>query len=316
MTRPALALCVAAASIGSVLAQSRTPAPPRGQVLVHVLVTAADGTEPISGLDRGDFEALSDGRPVRIQSFTEGPHALTGVVLLDASASVPATINGPSGFFPAAIEDSFVGALTPRDRMRIGSFARRLTLSPEFTVARLPLVDAARRAVALPDEDRYGPSPLWDAIDAALAALEPEPGRKAIFVVTDGKSTGNTRGLEPVMRRAMLSDTAICIVGEGPTTVFRQTKAPDRASPEIRLAEIANRTGCLYVADGLANLGFGRPVNAPLFKTGQLLADLLESARMTYALGFAPPADDGADHALEVRVKLRRMHARARRVYR
>jgi VWFA-related protein len=317
MIRSPVALCLAALSALAAAGQSRAPSAPGNQVHVHALVTATGSTVPLRGLDRGDFELLSDGRPVPIQSFSAGPRPVSGVVLVDASASVPATVNGPSGFFARAVEESFVPSLAMGDRIRIGSFARGFTLSPEFTVARGPLVDAARRALDVPDEDRYGPSPLWDAIDAAVTALESEPGRRAIFVVTDGKSTGNSRALPGVLRHATQFDTAVCFIEEGPTTVFRQsTVTPSRATPEAVLRDIADQTGCLSVADGLANLGRAAATGAPLFKTGHLLAELLEAARMTYVLGFTPPVADDAEHKLEVRVKLTRMQVRARRIYR
>jgi hypothetical protein len=66
----------------------------------------------------------------------------------------------------------------------------------------------------VPDEERYGPTPLWDAVDAAVAELEPVPGRRMVILITDGLATGNRRSLQAVIDRARAADVSVSVIVE------------------------------------------------------------------------------------------------------
>jgi Ca-activated chloride channel family protein len=189
--------------------------------------------------------------------------------------------------------------------VQVGTFGRQITIGPPIVGNPRELMRAVERALDPKDADTFGPSPLWDAIDAAIAALAQATGRRAVIVVTDGRATGNREGREAVSGRAIAAGVTVSALGEAWEMVLRQDATTGvRVRPGVALEWIAMTTGGLYVADEATT-----PAPGPALE--RLLADL----HGRYTLGFTPPMRDGKTHGLEIRVKRPGLTLRARRTF-
>ena len=141
------------------------------------------------------------------------------------------------GLVPA-VASAMAAALEPGDAARVGIFGSEITLDGA------PLRDAAsidRVATAL-GERIGGPSPLWDALDAAARTLGNAEGRRGILVVTDGRTTGNRIGFQDALATLERARIPVFIV------VLDKSERP-LPDPGARLEQIARATGgtCLFV---------------------------------------------------------------------
>jgi Mg-chelatase subunit ChlD len=163
------------------------------------------------------------------------------VLMVDVSHSMTyGFIKRDRGLVPAAAS-ALADALEPGDVARVGTFGSDITIDPA------PLGDPAaiRTAAAALGERIGGPSPLWDALDAAARALAASDGRRAIVVVTDGRTSGNRLGFE---------DTRAALARAGVPVFVVSLDKSDRALPDpgARLERIAAATGgtCVFVERG------------------------------------------------------------------
>jgi len=172
---------------------------------------------------------------------------LTLCVIVDVTASM---VQLPGLVFDRQAADDQVstvlaaldGLLEPADRVRFGRIARTVVFGPAFVPA--DEVGRAGRVLALPEGDRYGPSPIWDAAGGALELLVGEGGRRAVIIWTDGRASGNRWSRHDVARRAGELGIPIHVVS-GPTeTIIRLTETTGvRIRPGVYLEWLAAETG-------------------------------------------------------------------------
>jgi hypothetical protein len=319
-------------AVGVVRAGSPELAPQQGEVSVPVSVTAADGVTPFTRLTAGDFEVRSDGVVVPILGISSESSPLSLVVLVDATWTMAVTAapfqpepreaqEGPPdptdevkgrrprcdavSLFLEPIRGGVLGKLREGDRVMVGSIARRLRLTRAFAgkagASEAGLLDVLQ----VPDQDRYGPTPIWDAIHDATTLLAAETGQKAIILSTDGASTGNRHGIDGVAERTALSGAAVYVVLEQPGGSLGMVRMIDRTdNPWILLSSrfgeqvnvtmrrLAAATGGRYTVNKAENRGL-KPH----------LARIMDQLHASHAIRFAPPTADGGAHRLEVRVK-------------
>jgi len=342
MTRHALGIAVLAVSLcssgGPIAGQPPVPSDPSGIVIVEVRAEKPDGASAV-GLGREDFEVTSDGEACPIESFSAEHRPATVVALFDVSASCPLQPK----LLKAAVEKHLIPSLRSGDRARFGTIGgRELVLNPQFSGGRKELL-AAARILNLPDAFvigsggtpssrasvftssgfktsgrlpavRLGPSPVWDGVFAAIAALQPEPGCRAIILLTDGRSTGNVYGLDEVIDRAMRAGVSINVISEGAETLIplNQTTAA-RVRPDVLLQAMADATGGAHVSalDALAAARDREPVDV----VGALMTRLVVQLHESCVLGFSAPQLDGKWHRLEVRARVPGVIVRARKGY-
>jgi len=173
--------------------------------------------------------------------------SLTLCVVVDVTASM---VQLPGLVFDREAADDQVstvmaaldGILEPSDRVRFGRIARTVVFGPEFVSG--DDVGRASHVLALPDADRYGPSPIWDAAGTALELLAGERGRRAVIIWTDGRASGNQWSRHDVARRAAELGIPIHVVS-GPTeTIIRLTETTGvRIRPSVYLGWLAAKTG-------------------------------------------------------------------------
>lgn len=301
-----------------VLALGQAPAPGQQQptfksgartVAVYATVTDRDG-RLAPDLTREVFEIRDNGKPQPITVFSNELQPITVVIMLDRSTSM----RGNLRLVERAAEE-FVGRLRPEDKARISTFANRIVVQPEtFTGDRDVLLDILRS-----DLPSSGPTPLWNAMDEAIVALQGQAGRKVVLVFSDGGDSPmnmrtDNRGLGDVMRRAQQDDVMVYAIGLQ-TTVLRgrgggggggvgaMTGGMTMVRPDPGLSMIADDTGGGYFeltrADDL----------------GSTFAQVAEELHHQYALGFEPPRLDDKTHKLDVRVTTKGMKVRARKEY-
>jgi hypothetical protein len=175
---------------------------------------------------------------------------LTVVLLLDVSASVSRL---PLFIEPRFVQvfNAFLQGLKPGDRAGIGVVARRLRLS-QLTSDPRELSTIARGFLQVADTDRLGPSPLWDAVDETIALVAGQTGRRAIVLFSDGKSSGNTHGLDEVTAHARQLGVSINAVVAGESSPG-QGQSTDHLDPADLTESLVQATGGRQLLDRPAN---------------------------------------------------------------
>ena len=277
-------------------------------VHVYVTVTDRDG-RLVTTLARDDFEVRDEGSPQSITLFDNTPQPIRLVVMLDVSGSM----EGNLGLLRAAAEQLF-SRLRPDDVVRVGSFGHDIVIGPQFTRNPDELRRGLPTAIA-PD----APTPLWRAIDEALAAFGTEGGaRPVILVLSDGKDSGPMSLTQryisqvDVIDRARAADVMIYAIGMRSRGQRNMPPGIGRGGlqamltadlPDPGLARVAQETG-----GGYTEIRFGQDLAAAFTR----VADELHSQ---YLIGFAPPKRDGKVHDLDVRISQRGLTSRARKNY-
>jgi Ca-activated chloride channel homolog len=288
-----LAILLAAALAGAAqTAQFRTTV---DTVAVYVTVTDREG-RLVPDLTRDDFRILDNGRPVEITTFSNEIQPITVAVMLDMSGSM-------LGRFLLVRESTlhFIDALLPWDRATIGTFGYEVAVSPLLTGDK-----AILRRVIHEEVWPGGGTPLWNAADAGMRAIEGETGRRVVLVLTDGADNGPLPGHRSssgsVSRRARNEGFMFYAIGmESSVPANVWVRGGDGLSRALR--GLADQTG---------GGSFVLESDADLTATFERVA---EELRRQYVLGFTPAVLDGREHRLEVQVTTPGHRARARRSY-
>ena len=269
-------------------------------VAVYATVTDAAG-RLVLDLPRDAFMVSDNGAPQPISVFSNDTQPITVVMMLDRSGSMRAHFR-----LLEEAGEAFVRRLRQDDRARIGSFAWRVDIDPkDFTTSQKELLRILRMEL-----QNDGPTPLWNAVDAAITSLVTQHGRRVVLVFTDGDDNpangrrDNTT-LMDVMDRAGRENIMVYAVGLASSLPPRTGPAATgrRDGPDPGLRVLAAETGG----------GYSELTRAEdLASTFARVADELHHQ---YALGFEPQTLDDQVHRLEVRVRGVGMSVRARRSY-
>jgi len=146
--------------------------------------------------------------------------------------------------------DRFAEVGWPGERFSVSTFREHVELGRFFTRDRNALRASGRTRLDIPDRDisRYGPSPIWDALNAAVEALKPLPGRRSVVLVTDGKASGNHLGVDDVAHRAAEAGVIINVIGVQPDYDQRQADGSTiTVRPTAFLQRLAAATGGTFV---------------------------------------------------------------------
>jgi VWFA-related protein len=327
-------LAAAAAATGS---SQRPPVSSVDVVVVQPETVTASQAVPwkaVRGLAREDFALVVDGQPRAIESFAIDTRPVSVVVLLDVSASTEVRIDS---LLPI-VEKGLIPALEAGDRVSFGRFGGTgLRVDGRFTgVVSRDVAAAAKAVLARPRSDEavappavgspsvpplpmdpvlvarayngaygVGASPVWDAVDAAVAALDSEPGRRAIVMLTDGRSTGNVHSFDEAIEHASAAGVMVSVAGEALDLSVSQggaTRARIRASAFLDRLAAATGGGHarIFGPESVSPGAFGRAAIEK--RAARILASLVDDLRGAYRLGFTPPMPERARHRVEVRV--------------
>ena len=219
----ALAVALAGAALAAQEPRGQEPLPVFSSsvqlVEVYATVTDAKG-EPITGLRQSDFEVHENGTPQDVTTFAAGEFPLTVALGVDRSWSMA----GEPLRMAKQASQAFLRELRPEDRSLV------VAISSEADVIAPLSNDRAAQAAAIAALDPWSTTALHDAIIATLDRLEPEQGRQALVVFSDGTDRYSTHTAADVVARARRSNALIYPIA------FGRTRPP-------LLAELAVLTG-------------------------------------------------------------------------
>jgi hypothetical protein len=207
---------------------------------------------------------------------------------------------GASGHdFPGlvdTIKNRLLRALGPDDRVRVGGFAgQTIRLSERFTTDREEqrvAVDAVLNLGTIGAADRFGASPIWDAVANGVEHLAAEPGSRAVLLITDGHAKGNRLGMIEVARLATEVGVPVHVLFE-PSWI--ELEAVPYEEGDRFLRPLAKLTGGIFrVDERLKQLTFGRTVPSSF-------QEILDAVHRTCTLSFGPDTSPGAEVSVEVR---------------
>jgi Ca-activated chloride channel homolog len=244
--------------------------------LVEVYATVTDERgELVTGLRQKDFQVYEDNRLQEISTFAAGEFPLTVALGVDRSWSMA----GKPLELAKQASRAFLSQLKTGDRSMV------VAISSIADVIAPPSADRIAQGRAIGALDPWSTTALRDAIIAALNRLEPESGRQALVLFSDGNDRYSTATEAEVIARARRGNALIY-----PITIGRQRPA--------FLAELAVLTG---------GRSFLLKDAAELEKT---LSTIARELRYQYLLGYAPstPIEEGAHEWRSIRVALTGNH--------
>jgi Ca-activated chloride channel family protein len=257
MTRIFASVLIAPAFVLAALAaqeQGQLPRFSSTTQLVEVYATVTDAAgEPVMGLRQTDFNVEEDGVDQEVTTFAAGEFPLTVALGVDRSFSMA----GERLRLAKQASQTFLRELKPGDRSMV------VAISNEPEVIAPLSSDRASQSRAIAALDAWSTTALHDAVIGTLDRLEPEPGRQAIVVFSDGADRYSTHTAAEVMERARRSTALIYPIA------FGKTRAP-------LLAELAVLTG---------GRSFLLRDARELEKT---LATIARELRYQYLIGYTP----------------------------
>jgi Ca-activated chloride channel family protein len=259
--------------VSRVLAQTQLPQFSSRVQLVEVYATVTDPAGgPVTGLQASDFEVYENGTRKDISTFAAGAFPLTVALGVDRSWSMA----GKPLQLAKQASQAFLRALEPDDRSMVVAISNEADVIAPLSSER----DAQIRAIA--SLDPWSTTALHDAVIATLDRLEPEPGRQAIVVFSDGTDRYSRASAAQVIDRARRGNALIYPIAFG------------KQRPAL-LADLAAATG-------------GRSF---LLKDARelepTLAAIARELRYQYLLGYTPaePIEHGTHEWRSIRVALR-----------
>jgi len=247
-------------------------------VEVYATVTDASGAL-VTGLRREDFEVYENNQLQDVSAFAAGEFPLTVALGVDRSWSMA----GDRLRLAKQASQSFLRALKPADRAMV------VAISSEAEVIAPLTMDRFNQERAIAALDPWSTTALHDAIVAALDRLEPEPGRQALVVFSDGEDRYSRTTAAQVVERARRSNALVYPIAIG------------RVRPPL-FAQLAVITG-------------GRSfLLREIRDLEKSLADIARELRYQYLLGYTPtrPIDAGAQEWRSIRVVVKRPGVRVR----
>jgi Ca-activated chloride channel homolog len=276
-------------------------------VAVYATVTDASG-RLMPDLEQTDFEVRDNGKVQPIVVFSSAVQPITVVIMLDRSGSMMSHSD-----VIAHSAQKFVERLLPADRARIGDFSKAIRIHPEaFTSDPAELIGLIRTSL---QNDSNGPSPVWTALDRAVAAVGGEPGRRVVLFFSDGRNEPGydqrDTKFDDARRRALDAEVMVYSIGVpaqvpagGAVILGRPIGFGSKfVAPDKKLRQIAEETGGGFIAfDWAQNLN-------------EAFTRVADELHRQYLIGFAPAKSDGKTHKIEVVAKKPGLTARARKSY-
>jgi Ca-activated chloride channel family protein len=252
--------------------------------LVEVYVTVTDSQgQAVRGLTRADFEVLEDGELQEISAFTAGDFPLSAALAVDRSWSMREAELAAA----RSAARIFLGELRPADQAMV------IAIGTDVEVVSALSVDRNAHFAAIASIDRWGTTALHDAVVAAVNAIQPATGRRALVLLSDGDDRYSRATAAEALSRARRADVLIYPIALG-------TRRPPL------FAELAALTGgrSAHVRDAR---------HLP-----DALREIARELREQYLIGYTPrrPLEQvGEWRAIQVRVPRGGLQVRARDGY-
>jgi len=240
-------------------------------VEVYATVTDANG-QLVTGLTRSDFQVFENDRPQDISAFAAGEFPLTVALGVDRSFSMA----GEPLRLAKLASRTFLRQLRPQDRSMVIAISNDAEIIAPFSN------DHAAQAEAVAKLDAWSTTALNDAIIVALDRLEPEKGRQALVVFSDGADRYSQATTAQVLARARRSQAL----------VYPITMGKVRAPAAVELATLTG--GRSFVLRDAKELE-------------RTLTTIARELRYQYLIGYVPdtPPRPGIQEWRAIRVALR-----------
>ncbi len=271
-------------------------------VRVDVLVT--DGNTPIAGLSAQDFELRDNGVVQQIDAVAIEDVPVSMMLALDASYSVRGD----------ALADLKAAATAAVDALGAGDRAALITFSAEVTVRADWTDDMLFVRRAIDGTTAGGGTALWDAAYTAMTWRDAAPGRRSLVLLfSDGDDTASWLPHTAILDRARRSEAVVYGIGLGPG--------------EGQLAALRFRSGIKLSNDRalvtdpilpqLADITGGQSFRAAEARAlAGAFTRIVKEFRTRYLLTYTPrEVPQPGWHTIDVKLKQRRGHVRARRGY-
>lgn len=276
--------------------QEQIPTFRTGTAWVRVDVQAGEGERLLGNLQREDFVVYDEGEPQKILYFGRDSEPLDVVLLLDVSGSMRRYLEQMAANARNALKELHEG-----DRVAVMEFSRRSHIEEELTADRQKVIDGLHEAVR--EQGLGGGTRTNAAIVSAAAYIGqaaappdkstgPQPGRRALLVVTDNSSMDYQMPDEKAVAALLEADTVLnaIVVGEGGP--IRPPRAGQYVNPDFTRSdvfEISKQTG-------------GEAVKAT--RAGVSFRDMMESIRTRYSIQYAAPQAARPGTVRRLRVEL------------
>lgn len=203
MIRALLFLLAALLATTPALAVDTAPQPTQVDATREPQVTVYLAGESLSGIPQADIQILENGRPAQLTAMEHGSGPLHIVLVIDSSASMADAARRETATMIAA--DILQGLYTG-DQAAIIAFGARSSIIQPLTADPTVAIASLRR---LRPE---GGTALYDAVADGVALVRDIPGRRAVFVIADGRDCrddlacpaqfGSNRSLDEVAAEA------------------------------------------------------------------------------------------------------------------
>ncbi len=266
------------------------------RVNVGVTVTGLHGNF-VKGLRREDFRVFDNGVEQPVTGFLSIEEPAQVVLLLECG---PAALFLKKSEFQAA--DTFLGSISPVDRVAIVGYSKSLDLVADFTTDKTEARTALRGMNFM---GGFGELNLASSVAATLDWLAVLPGKKTIVLLSSGLETSPVANWQIVQQKIKTSDVrmlAVSVAGDLRKPAKGRKLSPDEREDRKYVKEVFAEAD--QSLRQLAEATGGRvyfPKNAKeLVRT---YAEITQLVRHEYGLEFAPPSLDGRVHSLNVKAK-------------
>ena len=175
-------------------------------VEVYASVTDVAGG-PVTGLQQGDFVITENGEPQAITTFAAGEFPLAVALGVDRSWSMA----GEKLANAKAAAESFLNLLKASDRSMVVAISAEAEVIAPLSADRSSQIRALRRL------DPWSSTALYDAVVTSLDRLQPEPGRQALVVFSDGSDRYSNAKPADVLDKARRSTALVYPIAFGKT---------------------------------------------------------------------------------------------------
>jgi Ca-activated chloride channel family protein len=294
----------ATAEVQVAAAQVQVPTFASRSNLVVLSATAVDGKgRPVTDLRRDDFRVFEEGRPQRIEHFSEAEKLPARVLLLvDFSGSMNEELKTASSRMAIV---QILSSLGPEDQVALAGFDSRYFGLVQFTRNKDEVLKA------LETVQPFGSTALHDALDKGASDLASHgEGRRAVVVITDGIDTASIQAPDSVIARSRALDVPIYTV-----SVISPLDDPSSDHFVGRDRSGVATKGSAVLAR-YADLSGGASFRVSDFRGLKEAADRIAlELKHQYRLGYDPPAGPARFRRVEVRTTRRGVVVRTRSGY-
>lgn len=244
-------------------------------VLLSATALDRDG-RPVTDLKREEVRIMEDGRPQRIEHFSQAAESPLRILFLaDASGSMSGTLKTTSTRMALV---QLLAALGPKDQAALAAFDHKYWGVVQFTTDRKKIEEAYAEI------EPYSSTALHDALDRAASDLASHgEGRRAVIVLTDGIDTASSKTAEEVIARSKALDVPIYAM-----TVV--SPIDDPASDRYSGNRLADSTKGAQILTRYAEMSGGRAFTVSDFRGLKHASDrIVGELKHQYRMGYDPP---------------------------